>query len=286
MGDILSGLESMGLGNLSSVDLFHDKKEEKKKEAVVNKEPERKPEEKDFIFEKDMDCACCGHRFKEKALRPNRMKPKAQDMDLRPRYEELDTLKYTISVCPLCGYAALSKEFQHLSQAQARFIKEKISINFTGIKYEGDVYSYDDAIARNKLALVNSIVKHGKISERAYICLNLGWLTRGKADSLDIEGPEKKKILEILSNEENDYLTKAAEGFGEALMKESFPICGMNESTFIYLLSALNYETGRYTEALKFAERILMNRAISDRIKDKALKIKEAIFEIKNSRGQ
>ena len=283
MGDILSGLESMGLGNLSGIDLFHDKKEIKKKEPEVKEEPVKTFEEKDFIYEKDMDCECCGHHFKEKALRPNRMKPKSQDMDLRPRYDELDTLKYTISACPLCGYAALSKDFPHLSQAQARMIKEKISINFTGLKYDGDVYSYDDAIARNKLALINSIVKHGKMSERAYICLNLGWLTRGKADSLDVEGPEKKKILESLQNEENDYLTKAAEGFGEALMKEAFPICGMNESTFMYLLSALNYETGRYTEALKFVERLLSNRAISDRIKDKARQIKEAIFEIKKT---
>ena len=66
-------------------------------------------------------------------------------------------------------------------------------------------------------------------------------------------------------------------------MKEAFPICGMNESTFIYLLSALNYETGRYPEALKYVERLLVNKAISDRIKDRARKIKEAIQEIKKA---
>ena len=283
MGDILSGLESMGLGNLSNVDLFNDKKEKPKKEAEV-KPVEKKPEEKDFLYDRDVTCECCGHRFKEKSLRPNRMKPVSQDVDLRPKYEELDTLKYSISACPICGYAALTKEFTHLSQAQSRMIKDKISSNFTGLRYDGDIYTYDDAIARCKLALINTVVKHGKISERAYLCLTLGWLTRGKAESLDIENEaEKAKIAEQLSNEENDYLTKAAEGFGEALMKEAFPICGMNDSTFIYLMSALNFEIGRYPESMKYVEKILLNRVISERIKEKARKIKEAIQEIKNA---
>ena len=283
MGDILSGLESMGLGSLSDVDLFNDKKNIKQQEKVEEPEPVKVLEEKDYIYDRTVECECCGHRFKEKALRPNRMKPAGQDMDLRPRYEELDTLKYSISACPLCGYAALTKEFTHLSKAQARFVKEKISVNFTGLKYDYDFYSYDDAISRCKLALVNAIVKHGKTSERAYLCLTLGWLTRGKIENLDIDGPEKAYITQALSNEENEYLTKAAEGFGEAIMKEAFPICGMNESTFIYLLSALNYETGRYPEAMKYVERLLVNRAISDRIKDRARKIKEAIQEIKKA---
>ena len=283
MGDILSGLESMGLGNLSNVDLFNDKKDKPKKEAEV-KPVEKKLEEKDFLYDRDVTCECCGHRFKEKSLRPNRMKPLSQDVDLRPKYEELDTLKYSVSACPICGYAALSKEFSHLSQAQSRMIKDKISSNFTGLRYDGDIYTYDDAIARCKLALINTVVKHGKISERAYLCLTLGWLTRGKAENLEIENEaERAKITEQLSNEENDYLTKAAEGFGEALMKEAFPICGMNDSTFIYLMSALNFEIGKYPESLKYVEKIILNKAINERIKEKARKIKEAIQEIKNA---
>lgn len=285
MSDIFSGLESMGLGDLSKVDLFHDKREVKQK-VETKEEPEKKLSEKDYIYDKNTECACCGFQFKEKTIRPVRMKAKAQDIDLRPKYEELDTLKYSIIACPRCGYAALNKEFSHLSNAQAKMIKEKISLNFTGLNQENDIYSYDEAISRSKLALINSIIKRGKVSERAYICLTLGWLTRGKAESLAVEGMEKSKILKQLSTEENDYLTKAAEGFEEALMKEVFPICGLEESTFIYLMSALNYETGRYKESLKYCERILFNRAVSDRIKDKVRRIKEAIQEIKDAEKQ
>lgn len=283
MGDVLSGLESMGLGNLSNIELFNDKKakaEAEKKKAEKAAEV-RELEEKDLIYIKNVECACCGQSFKERAIRPGKARMISQDMDLRPRYKELDTMKYNITACPICGYAALTRDFIHLSSGQAKLVKEKISMNFTGLKYEGETYSYDEAIARSKLALVNTVVKRGKISERAYICLTLGWLTRGKAESIAEDVPGREEMVKKFSDEENDYLLKAAEGFTEALLKESFPICGLDEYTFFYLLSALDYETGRYNDSLKFIEKILINRAVSERIKDKARRIKEAIGEIR-----
>ncbi|MBO4921741.1 MAG: DUF2225 domain-containing protein [Lachnospiraceae bacterium] len=283
MGDVLSGLESMGLGNLSNIELFDDKKakaEAEKKKAEKAAEV-RELEEKDLIYIKNVECACCGQSFKERAIRPGKARMISQDMDLRPRYKELDTMKYNITACPICGYAALTRDFIHLSSGQAKLVKEKISMNFTGLKYEGETYSYDEAIARSKLALVNTVVKRGKISERAYICLTLGWLTRGKAESIAEDVPGREEMVKKFSDEENDYLLKAAEGFTEALLKESFPICGLDEYTFFYLLSALDYETGRYNDSLKFIEKILINRAVSERIKDKARRIKEAIGEIR-----
>lgn len=288
MSDVLSGLESMGLGNLSNIELFNDKKakaEAEKKKAEKAAEV-KELEEKDLIFIKNVECACCGQPFKERVVRPGKVRMISQDMDLRPRYKELDTMKYNITACPICGYAALSRDFTHLSSGQAKLVKEKISMNFTGLKYEGDTYSYDEAISRCKLALVNTVVKRGKISERAYICLTLGWLTRGKAESIADNVPGREEMVKKFADEENDYLLKAAEGFTEALLKESFPICGLDEYTFFYLLSALDYETGRYNDSLKFIEKILINRAVSERIKDKARRIKEAIGEIRSTENK
>ena len=162
MGDVLSGLESMGLGNLSNIELFDDKKakaEAEKKKAEKAAEV-RELEEKDLIYIKNVECACCGQSFKERAIRPGKARMISQDMDLRPRYKELDTMKYNITACPICGYAALTRDFIHLSSGQAKLVKEKISMNFTGLKYEGETYSYDEAIARSKLALVNISALH------------------------------------------------------------------------------------------------------------------------------
>jgi len=284
MGDILSGLESMGLGNFNNIDLFHDKPKETAKKQESGKPKEVKLEEKDLIFIKNIECICCGREFKEKIVRPGKVKLVAQDVDLRPRYNELDTLKYNVTACPFCGYAALSKEFKKLSDGQVKLIKENISTNFSGLKYENDVYSYDEAIARNKLALINSVIKKGRLSERAYICLSLGWLTRGKAESIAKDDAQAEQFVEQYRKEELEYLKKAAEGFDEALQKESFPICGLDEHTFYYLLAALHYETGSYNESLRYVEKIVLNRNIAERIKDKARRIKEAIAEINKNK--
>lgn len=284
MSDVLSGLESMGLGSLSNIDLFNDKKGNASAEKKKEEKPEIKElEEKDLIYLKKAECPCCGREFTEKTIRPGKVRMISQDIDLRPRYKELDTMKYNVTACPTCGYAALTRDFTHLSSGQAKMVKEKISLNFTGLKYDGDTYSYDEAISRGKLALVSTVVKRGKISERAYICLTLGWLTRGKAESIAEDVPGREAMVSQLEEEENGYLLKAAEGFTEALLKESFPICGLDEYTFFYLLSALDYETGRYSESLRFIEKILINRAVSERIKDKARRIKEAISEIRST---
>ena len=62
MSDVLSGLESMGLGNLSNIELFNDKKQkadEEKKKAEKAKEV-KELEEKDLIYLKNVECPCCG----------------------------------------------------------------------------------------------------------------------------------------------------------------------------------------------------------------------------------
>ena len=96
MSDVLSGLESMGLGNLSNIELFNDKKQkadEEKKKAEKAKEV-KELEEKDLIYLKNVECPCCGKEFKERAIRPGKARMISQDTDLRPRYKELDTMKY------------------------------------------------------------------------------------------------------------------------------------------------------------------------------------------------
>ena len=106
----------MGLGNLSNIDLFNDKKGYASAEKKKEEKPEIKElEERDLIYLKKAECPCCGREFTEKTIRPGKVRMISQDIDLRPRYKELDTMKYNVTACPTCGYAALTRDFTHLS---------------------------------------------------------------------------------------------------------------------------------------------------------------------------
>ena len=146
-------------------------------------------------------------------IRTGKVKLLSADTDMRPKYQLVDSLKYDAIVCPKCGYAALSRFFKFVTQGQINLINENITKNFSGLPVTGKIYTYDDAITRHQLALANAIVKKAKASEKAYTCLKMAWLYRGKAETLPKDTPEYDKVIEELSKQETDLLVNAYEGF-------------------------------------------------------------------------
>lgn len=278
MSNLFSGLEEFGLGKLSSdLEVYENKSEEKKDDSEAEAVPEFS--EADILFDKTMTCPVCDQTIKARTVKTGRIKLLSADTDLRPKYQDVDSLKYDAIVCPSCGYAALRRFFSYMTSNQAKQVKEKISANFKGINQENEVYSYDDAISRHKLALVNAIVKNSKSSERAYICLKTGWLLRGKRETLPKDTPDYENVVAQLQAEENDFIEKAYKGFKDAFAKESFPMCGMDEVTCTYLVADLARRSGEFDDASRWISRVLVSRSATDRIKEKARDIKELIRE-------
>jgi uncharacterized protein (DUF2225 family) len=279
LANLFSGLEAFGLGNLSEIDIYEEK--EKQKELSKKQGEEEKPAffEGDAIFDKSFACPVCDKEFKSKMVKSGRVKLENLDSDLRPIYQFMDPLKYDAIVCPHCGFAALNRFFKYVSGAQAALIKKTISTSFRGLKESGDFYSYDDAINRHKLALVNAIVKKAKTSERAYTCLKTAWVIRGKMESLPKNAPDYKVQMEQLEKEEQDFEIKAYVGLEESISKEPFPLCGMDESTVTLIMADLARRIGRYDEASRWVSRVLISRDSNERIKQKARDIKELIRE-------
>lgn len=277
MSNLFSGLEGLGLGNLSEIDIY-DKKENTKA-STVEKDVFS---EEDNIFDKTMTCPVCDAEFKTKTVKSGKIKLLNLDTDLRPIYQNMDPLKYDAIVCPSCGFAALNRFFKYVSSTQAAMIKKNITASFRGIKEPGSIITYDEAITRHKLALVNSIVKKAKTSERAYTCLKTAWVIRGKAETLPQDTPDYKKQLEELAKEESDFLEKAYDGFDEAYSKETFPMCGMDEITITLMMADLARRIGKYDEAGRWISKVLISKEANDRIKQKARDIKEMI---QNNKG-
>lgn len=276
---LFSGLDKFGLGKLEEMDVFEEEHKEEEKE---NASAEPKVTEEDFLFDKSFVCPVCDEEFHSKMVRTGKVKLLSADTDLRPKYQLVDSLKYDVLVCPKCGYAALSRFFKFMIPAQAKMIRENISSNFKGLSQTGNIYSYDDAIARHQLALANTVVKKAKPSEKAYTCLKMAWLYRGKAETLPKDTPDYDNVISELKKEETELLANAYDGFMAAFSKESFPMCGMDEITVTYLIADLARRVGKYEESSRWISRVLTSRNANDRIKNKARDIKELLNKEKN----
>ncbi len=275
---LLSGLENIGMGGLSEVKIFEDEKS--KVEAAQKKKKEQvELKEEDFIFDKTYKCPVCDKEYKARTVRTGKVKLVGSDSDLRPRYQ-FDTLKYDAVTCPYCGYSVLTRYFNiNPTSGQMKLLRENVCRAFKGIDEPGDTMTYDDALTRHKLALLCAIVKRGKASEKAYTCLKMAWLLRGKSESLPANTPNLEKVRKDLAEQEKEAITNAYEGFTEAFSKENFPMCGMDEVTVTYLTAELARKIEKYDDALRLCARVITAKNVNDRIKEKARDMKDRIYE-------
>ncbi len=297
---LFSGRGKRGFGKIEKLDTneAETKNAEVKKEETVDKSSSDKSaavkpaaakpkvEEADLLFDKTYTCPVCEKDFKAKTIRTGKIKLLSQDTDLRPKYQNVDSLKYDALACPICGYAALSRFFKFVMPSQVKFITEKISNNFGGLPQTGGAYTYDDAIVRYELAIENAEVKQAKASEKAYTCLKTAWIYRGKAEALPEDTPDYDKVVKELNEKEQSYIEVAYAGFDEAYMKEDFPLCGMDEPTFSLLVADLARRVGKFEESSRWISKVLTSRMANDRTKEKARDIKELIDEEKKSQQE
>lgn len=279
MADLLSGLESLGLGDLSGLDIYAKTDKTVKKDEVEEKKIEKVIQETDFLFDKKFECPVCNKTFRNKMVRAGKARLERIDTDLRPIHENIDTLKYDAVMCPHCGYAALNRYFTYVTHKHAKIIKESIGANFVNTFLDTPTYSYDVAIQRHKLALLNNVMKHAKDSEKAYTCLKLAWLYRGYVENLTPDTDDFANKVRSLKAEETSFLEKAYEGFKEAFSNEEFPMCGMDDLTVTYLIGDLARQLGKYDEAAKQVSLVVTSRKSNDRIKEKARDLRDMIKE-------
>ncbi|MDR2889815.1 MAG: DUF2225 domain-containing protein [Lachnospiraceae bacterium] len=281
MADLLPGLGKFGLGKLSDLKLFEEPEEEK--EEAKNEPVAPVYNEEEFLFDKTYTCPICDHKYGERTVRTGKARLLGIDLDLRPRHEQLDVGKYDVISCPKCGYTVLSRYFAPLSPTMTKLVKENIASSFVSRSEKMAVYTYDTAFERYQLCLANAIVKRGKDSEKAYICLKTGWILRGMGEHLDKAIEKYDERLKEIKQREQEYLRHAYEGFIKARSTEGYPMCGMDETTLDYLLAALAIGFEEFDVATKMIGGILASAAANSRMKDKARELKEVMQARKGS---
>lgn len=278
---LLTGLGGLGLGNLESMSLYEDPR----RSAIADGQDEPAQdhnEEEDLLLERNYTCFVCGKAFKSLTMKSGKAKLSGMDMDLRPKYEKIEPLKYDVVVCPGCGCASLARYWRELTPTQYKNVRSQIGHTFVPRKYGEKSYTYDEAFERYQMALANAMVKQVRNSEKAYICLKTGWLLRSQAESLDPLSNDYEEKTKELKEKEDEFLKSAMEGFISARGTEPYPICGMDENTLDYLLAALMIEFKEYDQAAKLVGNLIVSPATPSRIKDKARLLKEEIVKNKN----
>jgi len=285
--NLFEGLEMFGLKTEGS-SLFEDDKKTETNADGSKTAVEKIPTEDEFLIEKKIKCPICDKEFKTRAIKNGKLRRLESDPDLRPRYQYIDSIKYDIYSCPHCGYTAMPRYFDHLSSVQAKLIKEKLCANFKATEETvPETYDYDYAIDRYKLALYGAVAKMGKASEKAYNCLKLAWLYRGKAESLDKTAADYEATLKACKDQEEMFYGQAYEGFMKAVSAEMFPMCGMDQNTMDYLLAYMSAHFKRYDVASKCIANILQSSSAQSKTKERARDLKEQIVaEIKKSKEQ
>ena len=241
--------------------------------------------EAEKLFNKKYTCPICESNFLAKTVKSGKARTLRTDMDLRTIFDGIEPLKYEVVLCQNCGYAALAKFFDSITSIQHKYIEEKITPNFKPLNDEGEEYSYDQALARYKVAFANTVVKMGKASECAYICLKTGWLCRSYQDDLKAKETQDEQMLEKLAAMEKEYLLKAYQYFTKAVSSENFPICGMDENTVDYLMAVLAMECGEYSVSGKLLSKLITSPMCASRVKDKARDVKDILLEKMKSEG-
>ena len=271
-------LDFSEFGVKKELDLYdHPEKKGGAGGAAAQKPKTKEEIELELLFDKSYDCPVCGNKLTEKKVRSGKIKLVGSDYMLRARYEQLEPLKYGTVTCHKCGYAALDRFFTSLTSPQINLIKENVSPNYKDKPAPAGIYSYEYALEMHKLALLNAVVKKGRASERAFICLKMAWLCQSWIESLSEDAPNRDAIIAECNENMKELYKNACEGFATAISTEPFPMCGMDDMTVTYLVAALYMESGEYDKALKMLSEIIASQSVKNNLKDKARDLKDEI---------
>ncbi len=285
--NLFSGLEKFGFSGKEDLNILGEDNKEKKPQVTEKKQQVRAvPEEKDFLIPKTIKCPICDRDFTSLHLKSGKLKRLEPDFDLRPNYLGVDTIKYDVTACPYCGYAAMNRYFEGISIAQMKLIRQEVGAKFRPTKpEENDTYSYEQALDRFKLSMVCTMTKKAKLSEKAYTCLKIAWLEREMLKTMPEKTQLEKEEKAALKQEYDVFYRQAYEGFVKVSATEAPPFCGMDVNTLDFMLANMAYHHKEYDVASKYVFRLLGNKNTSARVKDRCLDLKEKIVAKKKEEG-
>jgi uncharacterized protein (DUF2225 family)/CheY-like chemotaxis protein len=141
-----------------------------------------------FVYVKKITCPVCKNSFEIQVIRFTKLPLEKVDLDFRQHYVGFEPLWYAVQVCPQCGYAHLTDNFDKITEHDRNMISQKFSqlqFNSPGISSQRDI---NQAFTSYYLALYwLKDTKPYKLHE-AKLWLRLAWLYD------DVKEPELSKL--------------------------------------------------------------------------------------------
>lgn len=230
--------------------------------------------EAQYLFLKGYECPVCENKLRVPTVKAGKTRLVSQDWDLRPIFKNVDTVKYDVIHCNKCGYASLTRYYGVLAKPHRELLLKNIAMNYKPMAEPVDAYTYEDALKRYKLALLNACVRMAHDSEKAMIALKIAWVCRGAYQEIgDVDEKENSEAFakrEEYRKTEEEFLQKAMDSFILARQNEAPPIAGMNEVVLDFLISSLCSHFERYEDASRLIAGILQSKQASSQQKEKA----------------
>lgn len=286
MDELFKDLEIMGITDFDDVELFVEESLKEEEDAARATKAAKEMISSQIVYQRKIRCALCGKESLTSSVRSGRIRFLDTDLDFRPIYDGFDPILYDVVVCPYCGYAALNKYFNRLSELKAKHVKQKITATYKGKEYPL-ILDYDMAIERYKLVLLNCALGHDSNGLKAYICLKISWLYRGK-----IQERTKNTKFEKLSAEEKLiwtetnagliekevlFIKNAYEGFKIAYDVEEFPIMGIDQGSMEYLIAEMARRIGDFQESKKWLSKVIQRQSSNKRLYNKIIEVRDLI---------
>ncbi|SHH60289.1 hypothetical protein SAMN02745135_01347 [Caloranaerobacter azorensis DSM 13643] len=199
------------------------------------------------LYTKKVKCPVCKNDFTTSKVKSSKLRIEKRDTDFFTYYRGENPLKYSVFVCPECGYAALEDKFDKIKSKDIEVIKQNVSDKWRKREFSLK-RSVDDAIVCYKLALYCGQLLNFKNYDLGNITLRLAWMNR----------------LNENSKEEERFLKLSAELFENAYYNEDIPSTPFDELSLAYLIGELHRRLGDREEALKWFSKVISNRAVKN----------------------
>ena len=261
--NIFSGLEDLGFDDIDGIDLYNSKKEDAKKEEIIQLTNEEK--QKNLIYDREITCPVCNNTFKAKAVKTSASRILSRDSDSFIVYDVINPYFYDVLICNSCGYAAMKSDFEKIKSHKKELVLSNVTPKWKPREYPA-ILDEKIAIERYKLALLNAVLIGLPDSTKGMISLKIAWMYR------------------LLNNDEQEnlFLKQALDGFNTAYINELFPIYGLQRDSLMYLLGELNRKLGNSQDALLWFSKTIVSTNSSAKVKEMARIGKDLIKNTNN----